>query len=111
MPRDRRELDKAQLWSALQTARPAGSADDSGDLFRSVMAFLAATPSALWLVNQEDLTGETAQQNLPGTTGEYPNWTRKMRCTLEELQTLPEIRERAAFIRHLSAARAANHPG
>ena len=39
----------------------------------------------LLLLNQEDLTKETEQQNLPGSTAEYPNWQRKMRATIEEL--------------------------
>jgi 4-alpha-glucanotransferase len=41
----------------------------------------------LLLLNQEDLTKETEQQNLPGSTSEYPNWQRKMRARLEELNT------------------------
>jgi 4-alpha-glucanotransferase len=51
----------------------------------ALLGFLASTPSRLWLVNQEDMTGETLQQNLPGTTAEYPNWSRKMRWFLENL--------------------------
>jgi 4-alpha-glucanotransferase len=51
----------------------------------ALLGFLAITPSALWLVNQEDMTGETLQQNLPGTTAEYPNWSRKMRWFLEDM--------------------------
>ena len=39
----------------------------------------------LWLINQEDMTKEPAQQNLPGTTSEYPNWSRKMRWSLADL--------------------------
>jgi len=38
---------------------------------------------------QEDLTKETEQQNLPGTTWQYPNWKRKMRYTIEELESSP----------------------
>ena len=30
---------------------------------------------------------EVAQQNLPGTTGQYPNWRRKMTFTVEQLST------------------------
>lgn len=55
------------------------------ELQYAVLGYLASTPSALWLVNQEDMTGETLQQNLPGTTAEYPNWSRKMRWALEDL--------------------------
>ena len=38
------------------------------------------------VLNQEDLFKETEQQNLPGTTAEYPNWRRKMKYTVEELR-------------------------
>jgi 4-alpha-glucanotransferase/(1->4)-alpha-D-glucan 1-alpha-D-glucosylmutase len=43
------------------------------------------------VLNHEDLLKETEQQNLPGTTAEYPNWRRKMRCTVEELWESPEV--------------------
>jgi 4-alpha-glucanotransferase len=46
--------------------------------------FLLSTPCALAVVNQEDLTGETEQQNLPGSTWQYPNWRRKMKIPVEE---------------------------
>jgi len=48
------------------------------------IGFLLSTPCALAVVNQEDLTGETEQQNLPGSTWQYPNWRRKMKITVEE---------------------------
>jgi 4-alpha-glucanotransferase len=52
------------------------------------LAFLLATPCLLAVVNQEDLSGEPLQQNLPGSTWQYPNWRRKMRHTLEQVQVL-----------------------
>ena len=45
------------------------------------------------------MTGETLQQNLPGTTAEYPNWSRKMKWSLEDLRTLPEARDSAELVR------------
>ena len=48
------------------------------------IGFLLSTPCALAVVNQEDLTGETEQQNLPGSTWQYPNWRRKMKIPVEE---------------------------
>ena len=50
-------------------------------------------------MNQEDLTKETAQQNLPGTTWQYPNWGRKMRYSVEELRSNEEARSFAAMVR------------
>src|SRR5437588_9502605 len=58
----------------------------TGELHNAVIGFLASTPSSLLLVNQEDLTKEVHQQNLPGTTWQYPNWSRKMRFALEGLR-------------------------
>ncbi|HLJ77596.1 MAG TPA: 4-alpha-glucanotransferase, partial [Acidobacteriaceae bacterium] len=58
----------------------------TGELHHAVAGFLALTPSQLLAINQEDLTKETAQQNLPGTTWQYPNWGRKMRFTVEQLK-------------------------
>ncbi len=60
-----------------------------GDLHAAAIGFLARTPSQLMCLNQEDLLKDTDQQNLPGSTAEYPNWRHKMRFTLEELATDP----------------------
>lgn len=57
----------------------------TGELHNAGVGFLASTPSMLMLINQEDLTKEIAQQNLPGTTWQYPNWSRKMHFRLDEL--------------------------
>jgi 4-alpha-glucanotransferase len=72
----------------------------TGDLHNAVIGFLSMTPSALLAFNQEDLTKEPSQQNLPGTTWQYPNWARKMRFTLEELRSNPEARAYTAMARH-----------
>jgi 4-alpha-glucanotransferase len=72
----------------------------SGELHNAIIGFLAATPSVLWLVNQEDLTMECSQQNLPGTTSEYPNWSRKMSWSISDLVTSGEARDCAAMVAH-----------
>lgn len=72
----------------------------SGELHNAVVGFLARTPSQLLVINQEDIAKETEQQNLPGTTWQYPNWSRKMRYTLEQLRADPEARGYAAMFRH-----------
>jgi 4-alpha-glucanotransferase len=58
----------------------------TGELHNAIVGWLALAPSRLLALNQEDLLKETEQQNLPGTTSEYPNWRRKMRYTIEQLQ-------------------------
>ena len=68
----------------------------TGELHNAVIGFLASTPSMLLLVNQEDLTKEIAQQNLPGTTWQYPNWSRKMHFRIDELYS---ARQATDFVR------------
>ncbi|HWB86405.1 MAG TPA: 4-alpha-glucanotransferase [Bryobacteraceae bacterium] len=58
----------------------------TGELHNAIVGFLAATPSQLMVINQEDLTKESEQQNLPGATWQYPNWCRKMRFAVEQLR-------------------------
>ncbi len=72
----------------------------TGDLHNAVIGFLALTPSQLLAVNQEDLTKETAQQNLPATTWQYPNWSRKMKYTVEQLRSEPVARDLVAMFRN-----------
>lgn len=92
---EQRHGDKAALLDALiahgflPADFPRAAADWTdltGELHNAIIGYLASTPSKLFLLNQEDLTKETEQQNLPGTTWQYPNWKRKMALTLPELE-------------------------
>jgi 4-alpha-glucanotransferase len=67
-------------------------AELTGELHNAIIGFLAMTPSQLLAINQEDLTKEVHQQNLPGSTWQYPNWGRKMRFTIEQLRGDAETR-------------------
>ncbi len=58
---------------------------DSAGFHDDPLEFVLATPCSLAVVNQEDLTGETDQQNLPASTWQYPNWRRKMKVAVENL--------------------------
>ncbi|HET8549346.1 MAG TPA: 4-alpha-glucanotransferase [Bryobacteraceae bacterium] len=71
----------------------------TGELHHALIGFLALTPSELMLVNQEDVFKDPDQQNLPGTTGQYPNWRHKMRFSIEELRTNPFARDCTAMLR------------
>jgi 4-alpha-glucanotransferase len=71
----------------------------SGELHNAIVGFLASTNSKLMALNQEDLLKETEQQNLPGSTAEYRNWSRKMKCTVEELWESPEVRAFTQMLR------------
>ena len=70
-----------------------------GELHNAIVGFLTSTPSKLMVLNQEDLLKQVEQQNLPGSTAEYPNWRRKMKCTVEELWTSGEIQDFAQMFR------------
>ncbi len=70
-----------------------------GELHNAIVGFLASTPSKLMVLNQEDLLKQAEQQNLPGSTFQYPNWRRKMKCTVEELWTSNEIKDFALMFR------------
>lgn len=72
----------------------------TGELHNAAVGFLASTPSVMLLLNQEDLTKETEQQNLPGSTGEYPNWRRKMRYTIEQLATNKDVAGFSEMFQH-----------
>ncbi|MDD4238783.1 MAG: 4-alpha-glucanotransferase [Desulfotomaculaceae bacterium] len=62
-------------------------------VFRACLKHLAAGQAEVLLVNLEDLWQETEPQNIPGTTGDYPNWQRKARFALEEFSRNPEVLE------------------
>ncbi len=84
----------------------------TGELHNAIVGFLALTPSQLLAVNQEDLTKEPAQQNLPGTTWQYPNWARKMRFTVEQLKGDSEARGYTAMFRNwIGKSGRGNHTG
>ncbi len=83
----------------------------TGDLHNAIVGFLALTPSQLLAINQEDLTKEVSQQNLPGTTLQYPNWGRKMRFTIEQLKSDEQARGFAAMFRNWIDRSGRKHSG
>jgi 4-alpha-glucanotransferase len=101
--RDKQKLLDALFESGLlphnQERDAARIPEITGELHYAICGFLATTPCSMWLMNQEDLTKEINQQNLPGTTAEYPNWGRKMRWTIPELSSDPEARDCASMLR------------
>jgi len=106
-----RRRDKERMIRALQSEGllPPGTTESwlqhatlPRAIWLGVHAYLARTPSAMMLANLEDMLGERAQANLPGTVDEHPNWSRRTPLTLEELLEDARPRELAAV---LSAAR------
>ena len=96
-----RELDAMRL---IRTLRRAGllaprSEPDAETLALAVHRWLARTPSALVLVQLEDLELSPEQVNLPGTIDEHPNWRRRTTLTLADLLTSPFAKALLAALR------------
>jgi 4-alpha-glucanotransferase len=107
--RSQRESEKARMLDALVRAgflppefpRTAASVPQlTGDLHNAIVGFIASTPCLLLTINHEDLTKEEHQQNLPGSTWQYPNWRRKMRFTVEELAESQQVADLVAMCRN-----------
>lgn len=104
-----RQEEKGRILHALKAEGllPAGVTDDpasaptmSPDLCRAVYAYLGRTPSWVMLVSLDDLIGETAQTNVPGTVDQHPNWSRKLALNLEDLRLDERGPLLAALLRH-----------
>lgn len=93
---DERAHDRRALLVALESAGlvpPVGQGEqDSSALCHAVHVYLARSASALVALQVEDLVGMTEPVNVPGTSHEYPNWQRKMSCTLVEMLASDRVR-------------------
>jgi 4-alpha-glucanotransferase len=80
------ELDAPSL-EGLHRRIDSGSIEPGAyaSLVAAAYRFLARSPARIVLVQLDDVLGEIDQVNLPGTTGEYPNWRRKSRVRLDDL--------------------------
>lgn len=105
-----RQQDKARMIRALRAEGllPVGPHDDwealpdlAPEVWRAIHLYLARTPCWMMLANLDDLLGERAQANLPGTVERYPNWSRKTALRLEELRGDPRPLEIAALLNSL----------
>ena len=105
--RAERVSDRGRLLAALAHAGllPEGTPHDpeavptlTEPLALALQAFLARTPSALLVVQAEDVFGVREQANLPGTVSEHPNWRRKLPVALEEVAADGRLRALAARI-------------
>jgi glycogen operon protein len=99
-----RAADRAALCALLaaQHLLPegAGAATPMDDaLAAAIHALVARTPSALMLVQAEDLAGETIAVNLPGTDHERPNWRRRLAVPVAALAGLPRAQAILATLR------------
>jgi glycogen operon protein len=85
-----RRDDKAMLLTRLdETGLLQGSVDPDGPMQAAFVAavhgYIATTPALLALVQADDLAGEIAAVNLPGTDRERPNWRRRLTVDVDVL--------------------------
>ena len=92
-------LDREKLLPAGLTVHPVSSPDMTPELSRAVHDYLASTPSRIMLVQFEDVLGQRRQVNLPGTSGERPNWRYKLTLDLEDLPDDARWRDLTAALR------------
>ena len=96
-----READKAKFLALSRElgllardgpSDPRAYPEMTGEIHNAVVGFLATTPCKVFVLSQEDLFKGLKQQNLPGTTAEYPNWSLKMKYKVEQLRKDPKAR-------------------
>ena len=110
--RQSRRGQAAQVQAGLETAGfLVGRENEPRALLRAALGYLASSPAELVLVNLEDAWLETKAQNIPGTSGEYPNWRRRARYSLEELGSHSEVRDILTEVRHARKRVSSNNDG
>ncbi len=111
-----RAQDRARLLLALEhegllpegaTPDPLSLPEVTPALLRRLQVLLARSPARVLMVQLEDVLGVRDQVNLPGTTGEHPNWRRKLPLALERW---PEDERFIGLTRALSALRPLARP-
>jgi 4-alpha-glucanotransferase len=101
---ERARLLRALVREGLWPEELEPPAQFTAQLGLAVHQFLARTQAALVTVQLEDMIGMLEPVNIPGTSSEYSNWTRRMTLPARDIFSRPDVRELAAA---MSAARAA----
>lgn len=87
-----RALRREGLWQGAEDDVP----DYSAQLGQAVHLYLANSRAALVTVQLEDMIGMLEPVNIPGTSREYSNWTRRMTESARQIFARPEVRELCA---------------
>ncbi|MPZ49576.1 MAG: 4-alpha-glucanotransferase [Dehalococcoidia bacterium] len=94
LEKQERQKQKAALVAYMR--RRGLIEEDAGleEVFRGLLAVLAGSRAERVMVNLEDLWLEDESQNMPGTLDhQHPNWRRRARYSLEEMQELSQVRQ------------------
>jgi 4-alpha-glucanotransferase len=114
---EERARDKEHMLAAVRKAGllPTSESDQldsmpvmTPELCRAIHMYLATSSAWIVMANLDDVIGEMTQMNLPGTLDAYPNWSRKLSLSLEELQRDDRPQLLAAAVRSLRAPAAAS---
>jgi 4-alpha-glucanotransferase len=98
--RHNRAAKKAALVAYLRRQGLLDGEESLASVLSACLALLARSEAKDVLVNLEDLWLETEPQNVPGTQDhQHPNWRRRARYSLEEIETLPAVRDILARVR------------
>ncbi len=84
--------------TALEQAATARGHDAAG-LMAAAHGMVAASPALFMQVQADDLTGETAPLNVPGTDRENPNWRRRLAADVAAITGNPTARAVLAAVR------------
>ena len=98
--------DEGLLPAGLDSAVPPPEADDG--IAEAVHRLLARASSDLVAVQLDDALGSVAQQNLPGTVEEHPNWRRRYPVVVDTLSDAPGLRSLSTLFE--SSARVSPRP-
>ncbi len=100
--RSARESGVAQLRAALSASGDLRDGDAGTEpVVLGAYRYLARTPARIVMLQIEDILGERAPVNIPGTNREYPNWRRKLRDDLETIATDPRLERFSGAMREL----------
>ncbi len=86
-----RDAVRAALTEGLRAEGRVGEDPTPTDILVALLLRMAQSAAPMAIVSLEDLWLEEAPQNVPGTSWERPNWRRRMRLTLEQVEANQEI--------------------
>ena len=71
------------------------------DLLKAAYGYMALSPSAVLLVQCENIFEQENQINVPGTYLEYPNWRQKLPLTVQEIFSSAVLKELVHMMRKM----------
>jgi 4-alpha-glucanotransferase len=96
-------IDEAVAERLREDARANGTTAHLNELTAAVHRFLAATRSAMAVVQLEDVLCESDAVNVPGTVNEHPNWCRKRSVSVDDLERDGRLQQTGTFFAEVPA--------